>query len=206
MKTGMVEQDPTQELIERSQRGDKDAFGQLLEEHRARLLGFIRSHMSANLQKTLEPEDVLQDTLARSWEMIARFKWRGRDSFLRWLTAIAEHLILNAAQKSARSPLQLDRDLQAEGISSSRARRREERFQRLQDALRSLTPDQRQAIQLARMEGLPILDVAKQMKKSPETVKKIITRALRRLELKMGDTKSFHLPARQLEFDGNDDE
>ncbi len=187
-----IDRDRTLELVESARKGDRGTFGEITELYRSRLLALIRSRMGRGVRQVLEPEDVLQETFARSWELIARFQWRGEGSFFRWLSAIAEHVVLKASQTSARTPLALDRDVAADGVSPSKALRRDERFERLEESVRSLPPDQRQAIQLARIEGLPVREVAKRMHKSPDAAKKIITRALRRLQDSMGNTAGLH--------------
>jgi RNA polymerase sigma-70 factor (ECF subfamily) len=195
----MTEKDPTPELIERGRRGDRAALGEATERVRPRLLQFIEERMGHEVRRLLGPEDVLQETFARSLELLDRFEWRGRDSFFRWLAAIAEHLILNATKKTARAPLRLDVDPRASAVSPSRAERREERFDRLKGALQSLPGEQREAIQLTRIDGLPVAEAARRLGKSPEAVKRTISRALRKLRGLLGDTESFRLPPRRLD-------
>jgi len=198
-RLGMVEGDRTEDLLERARQGDRGAFDEISKLYRLRLLALVRSRMGRGVRQVLEPEDIVQEAFARSWEVLGRFQWRGEASFFRWLSAIAEHLILKASQKAGRAPLSLDKDIPVRGPSPSKAMRRDERFERLEASLQQLPPAEREAIRLARIDGLPVREVAKRMGKSAEAVKKIITRALRRLEDLMGDTASFHLPDRDLD-------
>jgi DNA-directed RNA polymerase specialized sigma24 family protein len=46
--------------------------------------------MGAEVRGRVEPDDVVQDTIARALESLERFRWEGEDSFLRWLATIAE--------------------------------------------------------------------------------------------------------------------
>ncbi len=64
------------------------------------------------------------------------------------------------------------------------------------DALAQLTPDQRQAIQLSRIDGLKIREIAERMEKTPDAVQQLIARGLRSLRRHFGDTESLHLPDR----------
>lgn len=206
MKVHMVDPEPTARLIGDAQAGSRRAYSELAELHRARLESLISSRIGPDLRAHVEVEDILQDTLTRGWELIERFKWQGAESFHRWLSAIAEHLILNATQKSRRRPLRLDRDRPGESTSASKAQRRDERFDRLERALSHLRPEQRKAILLSRVEGLPMSEVASRLNKSPEAVKKMITRALRQLRQHLPDTQSLHLPDRRFQLeDGNDE-
>ena len=93
---------------------------------------------------------------------------------------------------------QLEVDIAASGVSPSKAERRNERFDRFEAALKQLSPDYRQAILLARIEGLSIEEVARRMKRSPNAVSHILLRALRKLRETFGDTQSLNLPDRRL--------
>lgn len=84
----------------------------------------------------------------------------GGDSFLRWLGAITRNVL---AREARGKKISLDLDLSGReagpGTSPSRLVRRDERFDRLQEALCRLTPEQREAIHLSRMEGLKIREI-----------------------------------------------
>jgi RNA polymerase sigma factor (sigma-70 family) len=118
---------------------------------------------------------------------------------MRWLSGIAENVILNLSKKYPRVPrLRLQRNLSAQGISPSKAIRRDERFRRLEESLKGLSDDHRQVIILARVEGLPIKDIARTMQRSESSVKNLLLRALRNLKEAFGDTESLNLPDRSL--------
>ena len=72
--------------------------------------------------------------------------------------------------------------------------RRKERFDRLQEALKKLSPDHRQVILLARIEGLPMAQIAERMNRSPKAVHQLLWRALQNLRTTFGETESFRLP------------
>ena len=98
-------------------------------------------------------------------------------------------------------------DVAASEVSPSKAERRNERFEHFEAALKQLSPDYRQAILLAKIEGLSIEEVARRMNRSPSAVSHILLRALRKLRESLGDTESLHLPDRRFapegEADGN---
>jgi RNA polymerase sigma-70 factor (ECF subfamily) len=76
--------------------------------------------------------------------------------------------------------------------------RREERLQRLEAALRELSPEHREVIVLSRIENLPLAEVAERMERTPVAVSGLLLRALRKLRAAFGETESFALPARGL--------
>jgi len=77
--------------------------------------------------------------------------------------------------------------------------RREERFAQLQRALDGLGPEDREVILLARIQGLPLKEIATRMGRSHAAVAQLLSRALRKLKRSFGDTESLHLPDRSLE-------
>jgi RNA polymerase sigma-70 factor (ECF subfamily) len=194
----MEPQSDTRTLIEKAQRGDRDAFQVLLEAHRDSLDRYVRLRRGAHFLQHVEVEDVLQETITRAFEAIGRFEWRGNGSFLRWMKGIAERVILKLAQRRRRDVLYLDRDLSARDVSPSKAMRREERFDRFQDALDSLSPDYREVVDLARLQGLGIKEIARRMNRSPKAVAHLVSRALQKLKKAIGETESFSLPPRAI--------
>ncbi|MBI4603561.1 MAG: sigma-70 family RNA polymerase sigma factor [Planctomycetes bacterium] len=194
----MASESAIRDLVEQARGGDRDAFGELARRYRARLERQIRARMGEKLRARLEPEDVLQETLAVAFESIGGLKYRGEEAFYRWLASIAEHRIWSASQKKAWAPIRLARDVPASGESPSKHLRRAERFERLEKALQGLSAEHRQVVVLARIEGLKVKEVAARMGRSPEAVKKLLARALLRLKEGFGDTESFQLPDRRL--------
>jgi RNA polymerase sigma-70 factor (ECF subfamily) len=194
----MAKQDETRALVAKARDGDRVAFDELVEKYRPRLAARIRARIGPRLAQELDAEDLLQGTFLRAYETIGRFEWRAEDSFYRWLGGIAQHLIWNVWQKQRADQLRLVRDMTASGTSPSKVARRNERFDRLQEALLGLSPDHRKVIELSRIEGLKVKEIAERMGRSPEAVRKLILRALDDLKRIFGETESFHLPARRL--------
>lgn len=206
MKALMKAQE-THELVRRAQRGDRDAFDELADAHRARIRSLVHCRMGAHLKRISEVDDVLQETFLRAFRSIDGFRWNGEDSLARWLGGIAEHVLLWLSRRYDQGHrISLGRDLFTTGISPSGALRREERFDRLQESLSRLSSDHRQVIFLARVEGLRIKDIALRMNRSPDAVTHLLSRALRALRSSFGDTESLSLPPRSLTEEGGEDE
>ena len=203
---GAMTQDSSQMLVNRARDGDRAAFGQLFENYRSRMAGLISSRIGPGLRGKLEVDDVLQETFTKAFQSLERFRWTGDTSFFRWLGGIANNIILKASSRKDREPkLRLEDDFAARGISPSTAMRRDERFERLQEALVDLTPEQREVVRMVRLEGLKIKDVAEGTNRTPEAVKQLMLRGLRRLRSRLGETKSLNLPDRPLDVPGGDD-
>lgn len=209
----------TQEFIERAQRGDREAFGALVERYQERLEALVHLRLGRRLRQRVEPEDVLQETYARALAALRSFRWTDKGSFFRWLGSIAEHVIQDLAryhlEAQKRAPSRerslereiaghgeeertLDKAFQARDASPSEILRRRERFERLEDALERLAPDHREVIILAVARGLPTREIAARMHRSPEAAGMLLLRAVRRLREELGTTGSVHLPASDL--------
>ncbi|MBI4607266.1 MAG: sigma-70 family RNA polymerase sigma factor [Planctomycetes bacterium] len=190
------------DLVERAQRGDRAAFGDLAAATRDRLLA-VTLRILGRGTRGIDPEDVLQETCLRAFRRIGAFVWQGEGSFLRWLGGFAGNVIRELEKEGRRSPLiGIDRDPAGSGVSPSKALRREERLSRLQEALEALSPDHREVIRLARFEGLPLREVARRMGRSLGAVRQLLWRALQALKSSFGDTESLGLPERGLEGAG----
>ena len=188
-----------QSLVDRARRGDRRAFDELIRDHQPRLERLVEARLGNQLRGALDVEDVLQEALLRAFRSLPGFKWRREDAFFSWMAGIVENVIRTAAQKHGRGEfIELDGDPIADQSSPSKGVFREERFDRLEEALGALTPDHREVILLARIERLRIREIAERMNRSPDAVKQLLVRALRRLRESFGDTESLHLPPRRL--------
>ncbi len=190
----MPDQTRVRDLVELARNGDPQAFAELFEPLRQRLLATIRRRLSPAIRQCVDPEDVLQDTFVRGLHSVSRFEWQGDDSLGRWLEAIATHVTLDVVRhRGRRKELRIDRDLKGDGAPPSRAMRRQERRERLQNSLRALSADHRTVLELSRMEGLSIREVADRMGRSESAVKNLLLRATRKLRERFGDTESLGL-------------
>jgi RNA polymerase sigma-70 factor (TIGR02960 family) len=91
------------DLVARAQRGDSDAFRELVEPHRREL----HMHCYRMLGSFQDAEDVLQETLLAAWQGLAGFE--RRSTVRTWLYRIATNRCLNALRAaSRRSAMQWD--------------------------------------------------------------------------------------------------
>lgn len=194
-------------LVQKAKCGDREALGRLFDGCRPRLEAVLKDLLGERLKREAGLDDVVQETFTRACEAIDRFEWRGEDSFLRWLSVIARNVILEAARRDKMAPEPLPgSDLTGDDLTQSRRLARHERFDRLQEALRGLSPVHRQVILLARIEKLPLKEVAERLGRSHDAVRQLLRRALRELKESFGDTESLGLPPRRLGEGQGDEE
>jgi RNA polymerase sigma-70 factor (ECF subfamily) len=195
MQALMEDQDQTLRLVAAAKRGDRKAFDRLAALFQDRVRTSVEGWTKFQLGPRVEIDEVLQETLVRAFRSLDRFQWDGEDSFFRWLCGIAKHALAQAIQDerkqraAKRAPEAADA-----GPSRSKVLRREERLDRLEEALEQLKPEYRQVIQLARIDGLTTREIAARMERSPNAVKHLLARALRQLRDEFGDTESLNLP------------
>jgi RNA polymerase sigma-70 factor, ECF subfamily len=185
----------TEELARRSEGGDREAFGKLLDRARGSLEVWIRLRLGARLRAAVEPGDIYQETMLRALRSAEGFRWRGERAFSNWLARIAENVVQEHARRSARQGQTAPGDEPMDpSVSPSRAGRRDERFQRLERALEALDPVSRRVVELSRLEGRPLKEIAARVGRSPNAVALVLMRALREMRKHIGDTESLGLP------------
>jgi RNA polymerase sigma-70 factor (ECF subfamily) len=206
MSNLMAAEDQEHLLTMKARTGDRGAFEELVIRNLKKLESLISSRLGARLRLEADVDDILQETFLWAFKSIERFQWQGEGSFCRWLAGIAEHVILNTANRHERhGKLQLTRDVRGESRSPSKGMRQDERFDRFQKAIDGLSPEHKQVILLARIDALPVKEIAKRMNRSPDAIMQLLSRALRKLRKLMGETESFHLPDRTLRVEGSRD-
>ena len=190
--------DSDRTLLFKAREGDGGALAELLARSRPSLERYVQARVLGAARGTCETEDVVEETTLRALQKLEHFEWRDERSFQRWLCAIAQRVILEHARRRRRLPGQLGQEPAAPTLAASRLLRREERFRRLEGALDGLSDSHREVIFLARIEGLKIREIAERLGRSPEAVKKLLSRGLEKLKEAFGETESFHLPDRRL--------
>lgn len=186
--------------FEGAKRGNRQALEALLGACRPCLEASIAARIPASLRKRLDTQDVVQETFLRVVECLPDLEWRSEWAFLAWLQRTAENFIVSETRKQAvrerdDPPPRPSRS----AVPPSKALRREERMDRLEAALDSLRPDDRQVLVLARIEGLSVREIAQRMDRTEAATMKLLSRAVSRLREAFGEeTESLGLPPRAL--------
>lgn len=208
MQAQMTPQDQLHKLFLKAQGGDRVAFDDLVAGYRPRVEAWIESRIGEPLRRDLDAQDVMQETCLKAFRSLASLEWKGEAAFLGWLRGVAENHILSEARKRLRhNQVEIGPGIVGQGDPPSKSLRREERFDRLKEALDSLRPDYRQVILLARIRGMRVKEIAKEMGRSEAAVMQLLSRGVRKLRETFGEeTESLHLPWRSLDDTGGGDE
>lgn len=178
-------------LLEKAKTGDQEALSRAFEKHRRRLAVLIHYKLSPHARQRYEVEDLIQETSLRAFRDIERFSYQAPGCFLRWLSTIADHVIADRMRyqnrerragdevpfRSASNP---DGPEPADTKTPSRLFAQQEAVDRLLARLDALPEDYRQALVLAKIEGLTTAEIAERMGKSREAVALLVYRALKR--------------------------
>jgi RNA polymerase sigma-70 factor, ECF subfamily len=183
-------------LIEQARAGSPDALNLLYERISGRLLAYIRLRLGRDLRSRLESRDILQATLLKSFQEIHDFRGTETRSLIAWLARIAEHEIRDCAdhahrqRRDAARETALDEDAPLAAMTKSALSRviLDERAQRLEAALESLTADHREVILLRKFEELPFADIAARMRRSEDGCRMLLARAMTALTLRLAET------------------
>ncbi|HUY57530.1 MAG TPA: sigma-70 family RNA polymerase sigma factor [Candidatus Micrarchaeaceae archaeon] len=128
-------------------------------------------------------QDVTATTFMRAYAEIGRFEWRGVP-YSAWLYRVATNLVMREHRRQGW--ITLPDNMIDPGEGPEDAAIRSDQVQRIQAAVRQLSPDQRQAITLRFGTGLRNAEVGRVMRKSEGAVKLLIFRGLRALERRLG--------------------
>jgi RNA polymerase sigma-70 factor, ECF subfamily len=90
------------ELLEAVRRGDREAFGRLVEPYRS----LLHAHCYRMLGSVHDAEDALQDALLRAWRGLPGFE--GRSSLRAWLFQIATNASLRLIERRSRRVLPIE--------------------------------------------------------------------------------------------------
>lgn len=184
-------------ILEGLRSGEEAALVTFLQTNQQPLLAFIRSRIGTQLQKKIEPEDVLQEASIEAVRVLGQVDLSTWDP-LHWLFQICERKIIDAhrrhfasqkrdAGREAAMPAGSDAAglanlLAASMTTPSQAFSRDQRQLRMMAALETLPDDQREALRLRYLVGLPSKEIAQKFGKSDGATRVMISRALSRLQ------------------------
>ena len=179
-------------LVERFKKGETEAFSLLFQKYRRRLIVLVYYKMSAELRGAAEPDDILQEVFLKAAQNMDSFSYRSPGSWMAWLSRIADHVIVDHARYQNRGkrqggPLLSFRSESnpggpepADTETPSRVFARVEGMEMLLKKLDALTAEYREAILLAKFEGLTTEEISERQGRSRESVALTLHRALKR--------------------------
>jgi len=178
----MSEQNVDQQLVERVQRGDKNAFNLLVTKYQHKVANLV----SRYVKNHSDVPDIVQEAFIKAYRALPNF--RGDSAFYTWLYRIAVNCAKNQLVSSGRKPPGSDIEIEdAEVYDSGDALREnaspekllltEEIKKVIFSTIEQLPEDLRTAINLRELEGLSYEEIATIMECPVGTVRSRIFRA-----------------------------
>jgi RNA polymerase sigma-70 factor (ECF subfamily) len=167
------------ELVERAQRGERDALEELYLLNFDRIYGYL--HLSVGNRH--DAEDLTTQTFLRMLEAIGRFRWR-EVPFSAWLFRIAHNLAMDHFRANRR--VQAEATV-PEPLGSEESSAEDQAFDSMGQAgmlelIERLSPEQRQVLTLKFLYGFANGEVASILGKTEGAVKSLQHRALASLQ------------------------
>src|SRR5438132_6150020 len=172
----------TRRLVERAQRGDRDALEELYLRHFDRIYSYL--HMSVGNRH--DAEDLTTQTFLKMLESIKRFKWQAAP-FSAWLFRIAHNLAMDHFRATRRWQPEDEVPEPAGEVEPSAEAAALQTIGResMLDLIEGLSPEQQQVLTLKFVFNLPNADVATVLGKTEGAIKSLQHRALVSLQKKI---------------------
>lgn len=178
-----------------AKQGDEEAFGMLVKFYQQRVFSVAYRFV----QNTDEANDLAQQAWIKAWRKLPGFK--GEAAFFTWMYRVVSFVCLDHLRKRRRlsefellEGVQPHRAVGAELAASTATRpdrelEHREIRQRFQEALKSLSPDQRMALTMREVDGLSYQEIAKAMRCRKGTVMSRIFYARKNLQEELRDLR-----------------
>jgi RNA polymerase sigma-70 factor (ECF subfamily) len=177
--------------LERIKEGDRQALSDLFQRNTRRLAVLVHYKLNPELRRFADIDDVVQETLLEAYRDIDQFEYRKPGSFLNWLARIADHVIADLSrsqgrQKRAAQVVPFKSESNPAGpepvvsLTPSRILAEKEGLALLIARLDRLPDNYREAILLAKVEGLTTQQLAERLGQSRESVALLLHRAVKR--------------------------
>jgi len=175
-----LEQSEESLLVERAQKGDEEAFQELMRRTRSTSLRLALSIV----KNREEAEDQVQTSFFKAWKNLPGFQREAR--FSTWLRTIVVNQSLMHLRSRRRAPVQALDDYRDEGLPLDPADTREsheatlasgQMRERLRKEIQRLPPLFREVLELRDLQELPTEDVAQRLGISEAAMKSRLFRA-----------------------------
>jgi len=177
-----VDDEAIDRLVERAKSGDPDAFGALFDHYHAPVYRYI----AARVSRPSDAEDLAQLVFVKALEALPRYEARGIP-FGGWLFRLARNVVIDH-MRTRREHTTLDVIVEVsdgtDGPDDLAVLRQE--MESVAHALRRLTPEQREAIELRFFAGLSAKEAAEAMGRQEGTVRGLQFRAIAALRRELG--------------------
>lgn len=164
-----------EELMILYQKGNYEAFDCIYKRHSGRLYGYFKAQIDEN-----SAQELLQDFFVK----IHKYKDRYDSSypFLPWVFTVARNLLKDFYKKAERK-IHKDELKESNLVDENKL---EEGVKTLEDAMGLLSEKQQKVLLLRYLDNWSFEQIASDLETSPQNIRKIISRSLKKLKILMG--------------------
>lgn len=182
------------------------ALQHLAQTHGAVLLRFIQVLIPAELQRLLDPQDIVQDTFYEAFQRLAEFTPYDEAATLRWLKTIARNRLIDLVRRHRADKRDVRRtvdevrrgsvvvmlqELAVHSRTPSQSAAGHEFLGRFEETLGRLPSDYGAAVRYRYVDGLAFKEVAGRLGRTEDAVRMLAARGLRMLRERMGSLSHF---------------
>ena len=185
-------------LVTRVRARDANALAAFLEQRQPALLAFVERRLGSALRGKVEPQDVLQELAVKALRELPKTDFTTLEPF-GWLCHLAEQCIVDGHRHFSAGKRASSREmpgnipvgegsqdlvalLAASMTTPTQAVVRNEREQRLLDALATFPDEHRDVLRLRYVDGLATKDIAARVNKSDVAIRVLLSRLIHRLQ------------------------
>lgn len=195
------------DLCAKAAAGDRDAIECLLIVHHDRLLSYTRRKLGVDFQAQMDAEDVLQEAYADVFAGIADFTPQGDDAFYHWAARIIDHRFIDQVRRLRRKKRDAARVVRLDGGDSGHSSlldlclrhdarpsvfvKRDDAVGALMACVSQLPEHYRLVVQALYLDQRPAAELAAEMGRSEDAVRRLGTRAVERLAECLGRASRY---------------
>ena len=161
-------------LVAEAKRGDREAFGRIFDAY----AGPVHRFIASRVYRPSDAEDLTQLVFVKALEALPRYEARGIP-FGGWLFRLARNAIIDQIRTHKdHLPLLAAVTRETDDAGPEQRAALHEDLDRLAEALKELTDDQREVIELRFFAGLSVLEAAMVMGRQEGTIRGLQFRAI----------------------------
>ncbi|HEY5628028.1 MAG TPA: sigma-70 family RNA polymerase sigma factor [Candidatus Limnocylindrales bacterium] len=177
-----IDDEAIDRLVEAAQSGDPDAFGALFDRYYVPVYRFV----AARIGRPSDAEDLAQLVFVKALEALPRYESRGIP-FGGWLFRLARNVVIDHIRtRREHATLDIVTERSSDEASPDDLAVLRQEMDSVAHALRRLTPEQREAIELRFFAGLSAKEAAEAMGRQEGTVRGLQFRAIAALRRDLG--------------------
>ena len=177
-----IDDEAVERLVAAAKAGDPEAFGSIFDVY----YGPVYRYVASRVGRPSDAEDLAQLVFVKALESLPRYEQRGVP-FGGWLFSLARNVVIDhvrTRREHVTLEVIVEKSTDERGPDELAVLRQE--MDSIAHALRRLTPDQREAVELRFFAGLSAKDAAEAMGRQEGTVRGLQFRAIAALRRELG--------------------